>query len=61
MLTKRQQNIRIAFASTHLNWPVEGNAKKWRMILWSDESIINMVGSVGKDCVRRPNNAEMNF
>lgn len=60
MLTKRQRLSRKTFARDHFNWSGAENSKKWRNILWSDESKINMVGNDGKVWVRRPKNAEMN-
>lgn len=47
---------RIAFAHEHLDEAKE----KWRNILWSDETKINLFGSDGKRYVRRPANEQFN-
>lgn len=55
LLSKRHLNNRLKFAKSHLNWPVH----KWRNVLWTDESKINLFGSDNaKKCVRRPKNKE---
>lgn len=58
MLTKRHIKNRILFAKTHTDWVGPENGKKWRKVLWSDETKINLIGSDGKTWVRRPKNAE---
>lgn len=60
LLTKKQKKNRINFAKNHESWDGLQNAKKWRNILWSDESKINMIGNDGKTWVRRPKNQELN-
>lgn len=44
MLTKKNIRNRILFAKKHLHWPPE----KWRNILWTDETKINLCGTDGK-------------
>lgn len=53
-LSKKNIQQRKQFASNHLNWCKGEGIKKWRNILWSDESKINMFGSDGRSFVRRP-------
>lgn len=56
----RQQNLktRLNFAKNHLNWSGSENAKKWRNILWSDETKINLFGNDNGRNVRRPQGKE---
>lgn len=55
LLTKRNAQRRKKIAQEHLNWPKE----KWRNILWSDESKINLFGADGgKTYVRKPKGKE---
>ena len=44
---------RLQLAQEHYDWAGE-NVNKWRNVLWSDESKVNLVGSDGKRWVRRP-------
>lgn len=60
MLTKRHCQNRLTFANAHKDWDGPVLGKKWRNVLWSDESKINLIGSDGKTWVRRPKNAEWN-
>lgn len=57
LLTRRHRQNRMKFAKDHLNWVGPDNGQKWRNILWSDETKVNLVGSDGKRWVRRPKNA----
>lgn len=57
-LSKKNVRDRMTFAKNHLDWNGPEGIKKWRNILWSDESKINMFGSDGKQYVRRPINKE---
>ena len=54
MLTRKHLQARIKFAMNHLDWVGPENGKKWRNILWSDETKVNLIGSDGKRWVRRP-------
>lgn len=57
LLKKKHEQARIEFAQEHKSWP----ASKWRNILWSDESKIELFGSSGsRKYVRRPPNMEYN-
>ena len=42
----------MQFAKKYLNWKKEN----WGLILWSDESKINLINSDGRSYVRRPKN-----
>lgn len=53
-LSKRNIKQRISFAQEHKDWNGESMIKKWRNILWSDETKINMFGSDGRTYVHRP-------
>lgn len=55
-LTKKNIECRKKFANGHLYWP----EKKWRNVLWSDETKINFFGSDGKMFIRRPKNQQLN-
>lgn len=56
MLNNRQRKKRIDFAKKHVDWIGPEGEKKWRNVLWSDESKINLVGPDGRTWVRRPKN-----
>ena len=51
-LSKRNIKKRLQFAKKYLNWKKEN----WGLILWSDESKINLINSDGRSYVRRPKN-----
>lgn len=50
LLSKKNRMARLAFARKHINWDV----KKWKTVLFSDESKFNLVDSDGMCHVRRP-------
>lgn len=56
----RKQNIqmRVNFGREHLHWSGSEGEKKWRNILWSDETKINLFGNDCQRNVRRPKNKE---
>lgn len=56
----RQKNIktRLEFAKEHLQWSGCEGEKKWRNILWSDETKINLFGNDCQRNVRRPKGKE---
>jgi hypothetical protein len=55
LLTSRHIHNRLNFANSHVNWPIQ----KWRNILWTDESKVELFGSSGRRMfVRRPPGAE---
>lgn len=57
LLKKTHVQRRLTFAHEHVSWPL----KKWRNILWSDESKIVLFGSSGtRQYVRRPPGTEYN-
>lgn len=56
LLSKRNIKQRKEFARSHLNWYGDDGIKKWRNILWSDESKFNLFNSDGRQTVRRPAN-----
>lgn len=58
--SSRNVNQRIIFSNSHLNWVGTEGIKKWRNILWTDESKVNLFGSDGKTYVRRPPSTEFN-
>lgn len=58
LLTKKHVKARMKFAMDHTNWDGPDGIKKWRNVLWSDETKINLRGSDGKLFVRRPENNE---
>ena len=49
---------RLNFAKDHLNWHGIVGEKKWRNILWSDETKINLFGNDCERNVRRPKGKE---
>lgn len=55
-ITKQNVEKRIKFANEHIFC----SEKKWRNVLWSDETKINLFGGDGKKYVRRPENQEWN-
>lgn len=57
-LSSRNTKQRQRFAKEHISWRGEEMEKKWRNILWSDESKFNLQGSDGRTFVRRPPNQE---
>lgn len=55
LLSPKHIKARISFAEERVSWPKE----KWRNILWSDETKINLFGSdKSRQYVRRPANQE---
>lgn len=55
LLNSRQVSNRLNFANLHSTWP----QKKWRNILWTDESKVVLFGTPGtRRYVRRPKNKE---
>lgn len=56
----RKQNIkmRLSFAKEHLLWSGCEGEEKWRNILWSDETKINLFGNDCQRNVRRPTGKE---
>ena len=55
LISKRNLKKRLKFAKEHLNW----SEKKWRTVLFSDESKFNIIGSDGMCYVRRPVNKRL--
>lgn len=55
LLKRSHVQARIKFADEHYLWVGE-NQRKWRSVLWSDETKVNLIGSDGKRWVRRPTN-----
>lgn len=53
LLSLKNVRDRKTFAKNHADWKGNENAKKWRNILWSDESKVNIFGSDGRKYVRR--------
>lgn len=56
LLSNKNIKSRLLYAKEHADWNGDENIKKWRNILWSDESKVNMFGSDGRRYVRRPVN-----
>lgn len=55
LLTKKHRDKRLEFAKNFVSWP----DRKWRNILWTDESKVVLYGGVGsRQYVRRPPNTE---
>lgn len=56
----RQKNItmRLNFGKEHLFWSGNEGEKRWRNILWSDETKINLFGNDYQRNVRRPKGKE---
>lgn len=54
LLSAKNIRNRIDFAKQHLDWAGSNGIKKWRNILWSDETKMNLFGSDGRTYVRRP-------
>lgn len=59
LLSKRNIQNHLNFAKRHKDWTGPENVTKWRNILWSDETKINLFGNDGKRLVRRPPNTEL--
>lgn len=59
LLTSKNIKSRLRFAKEHEEWSGPEGIKKWRNILWSDETKINLVGSDARQYVRRPPNQEL--
>ena len=55
LLRRCHVQARLQFAREQYDWAGE-NLNKWRNVLWSDESKVNLVGSDRKRFVRRPKN-----
>ena len=54
LLTKRHQKLRLDFARVHSNWTMED----WKMVIFSDETKINRMGSDGREWTwRKPGSA----
>lgn len=58
LLNKRNITLRLKFAKDHLDWAGQEGSKKWRNILWTDETKINLFGNDGRQTVRRPTSQE---
>lgn len=59
LLSKLNIKQRLKFAESHETW-INDRASKWRNILWTDETKINLFGSDGRLYVRRPPNQAYN-
>lgn len=59
-LSLKNVGQRLTFANERVNWYGDVGIRKWRNILWSDESKVNLFGSDGRRYVRRPPNQEFN-
>lgn len=57
--SKKHLEARKKFAVDHRDWNGPNGIKKWRNILWSDESKMHLRGSDGKLFIRRPINEEL--
>lgn len=60
LLRSRHRKNRITFAKLHIEWVGKEGIKKWRNILFSDESKFMLFGNDGKTTVRRPINEAFN-
>lgn len=60
LLSAKNIRDRKKFAKDHSEWKGPEGSKKWRNVLWSDESKINLFGSDGRCYVRRPPGKEFN-
>ena len=49
LLSPAHRKKRLAFASKHQHWTV----KDWKRVIWSDETMINRIGSDGQEYVWR--------
>lgn len=58
LLRKKNLKMRLSFAREHLGWCGSVHEKKWRNILWSDETKINLFGNDNGRNVRRPKGKE---
>ena len=47
LLNKHHRRERLNFALAHLNWTVDD----WKIVVWSDETNINRLGSDGRKWV----------
>lgn len=56
LLKKKQRMARLQFAQDHLTWDV----KKWKTVLFSDESKFNITDTDGIKYVRRPDGQRLN-
>jgi Transposase len=53
ILSKHHRKERLEFAQAHEHWTLED----WKKVVWSDETKINHLGSVGgSGCGKRPEN-----
>lgn len=50
LISKKNRKARLKFAREHVNWSI----KKWKTVLWSDESKFQLFGSDGMAWVHRP-------
>lgn len=58
LLRQKKLKTRLFFARNHLNWSGPDGEQKWRSILWSDETKINLFGNDSTRNVRRPKGKE---
>jgi transposase len=56
LLSKKNIQARIKFAKKHV---ANTDPEKWKKVLWSDETKVNIFGSDGRHYVRRPPNASL--
>ena len=54
LLTEKQRKHRLEWARSHVKWPV----KKWRKVLFSDESTFTLNNQAGNNYVRRRSEEE---
>ncbi|XP_065650341.1 uncharacterized protein LOC136078496 [Hydra vulgaris] len=59
LLGRKNIMKRKFFAKNHIAWRGPGMTKKWRNILWGDETKIILFNSDGKQYVRRSSNQEL--